>query len=163
VLAPLGRIAGLHHERLDGSGYHHGLTTAALPIPARVIAAADTFQTLTQERPHRASHTPAQAAERLVEEARAGRLDTDCARAVVEVAGHVPPPRRGGWPSGLSEREVEVLRLVARGLSNKQIAQTLMISRRTAEHHVQHVYAKIGHSTRASAALFAMEHDLLGR
>ena len=163
VLAPLGRIAGLHHERLDGSGYHHGLTAAALPIPARVIAAADTFQTLTQERPHRGPHTSAQAAERLVEEARAGRLDTDCVRAVVEVAGQAPAPRRGGWPSGLSDREVEVLRLVARGLSNKQIAQTLVISRRTAEHHVQHVYAKIGHSTRAAAALFAMEHDLLAR
>ena len=161
VLAPLGRIAGLHHERLDGSGYHHGLAAAGLPIPARVLAAADTFQTLTQDRPHRTVHTPAQAAERLVEEARAGRLDTDCVRAVVEAAGQAPAPARTGWPSGLSDREVEVLRLVARGLSNKQIAQTLVISRRTAEHHVQHVYAKIGHSTRAAAALFAMEHDLL--
>ena len=87
VLAPLGRIAGLHHERLDGSGYHHGLAAAAIPVSARLLAAADTFQTLTQDRPHRVAHAPAQAAERLAEEARAGRLDTDCVRAVVEAAG----------------------------------------------------------------------------
>lgn len=161
VLAPLGRLAGLHHERLDGSGYHHGLAGAAIPFPARVLAAADTFQTLTQDRPHRAAFSPAQAAERLAEDARAGRLDTDCVRAVVEAAGQPPTLARGTWPSGLSDREVEVLRLAARGLSNREIAQTLMISRRTAEHHVQHVYAKIGTSTRAAAALFAMEHDLL--
>jgi HD-GYP domain-containing protein (c-di-GMP phosphodiesterase class II)/DNA-binding CsgD family transcriptional regulator len=163
VLAPLGRIAGLHHERLDGSGYHHGLAAAAIPVPARVLAAADTFQAFTQDRPHRAAHAPARAAERLLEEARAGRLDTECVRAVVEAAGETPPPARTSWPGGLSDREVEVLRLVARGLSNKEIAQALVISRRTAEHHVQHVYAKIGTSTRAAAALFAMEHDLLPR
>ena len=161
VLAPLGRIAGLHHERLDGSGYHHGLAAAAIPLPARVLAAADTFQTLTQDRPHRAAQTPAQAAERLTEEARAGRLDHECVRAVVEAAGQTPGPARGTWPGGLTDREVEVLRLVARGLSNKEVAQTLVISRRTAEHHVQHLYAKIGVSTRAAAALYAMEHDLL--
>ena len=163
VLAPLGRIAGLHHERLDGSGYHHGFGAAAIPVPARLLAVADTFQTLTQDRPHRAAHAPAQAAERLAEEARAGRLDTDCVRAVVEAAGQPPAAARTSRPSGLSDREVEVLRLVARGLSNRQIADTLVISRRTAEHHVQHVYAKIGTSTRAAAALFAMEHDLLPR
>ncbi len=163
VLAQLGRIAGLHHERLDGSGYHHGLAAAAIPVSARVLASADTFQTLTQERPHRVAHSPALAAERLAEEARSGRLDTDCVRAVIEAAGQATAPARTSRPSGLSDREVEVLRLVARGLSNKQIAEALVISRRTAEHHVQHVYAKIGTSTRAAAALFAMEHDLLPR
>lgn len=161
VLAPLGRLAGLHHERLDGSGYPHGLTAAAIPTRARILAAADTFQTLTEDRPHRAAHTPEQAAECLAEEVGAGRLDPDCVRSVVEAAGQTPPLARPGRPCGLSEREVEVLRLVARGLSNKEIAQTLVIARRTAEHHVQHVYTKIGHSTRAAAALFAMEHDLL--
>ena len=161
VLAPLGRIAGLHHERLDGSGYHHGLAGAAIPVTARLLAAADTFQALTQDRPHRAAHAPAQAAERLADEVRTGRLDADCVRAVVEAAGQEATPARAGWPNGLSDREVEVLRLVARGLSNREVAQALVISRRTAEHHVQHVYAKIGTSTRAAAALFAMEHDLL--
>jgi DNA-binding NarL/FixJ family response regulator len=77
---------------------------------------------------------------------------------VLEVAGAPPPRARDTWPAGLSERVVEVLRLVSRGSSNKEIAATLVISPRTAEHHVQHIYGKIGASTRAAAAMFAMEH-----
>jgi len=161
VLEPLGRIAGLHHERLDGSGYHHGAVAAAIPMPARILAAADTFQAATQDRPHRPARAPGQAAEVLVSEAAAGRLDPDCARAVIAAAGQALPPMRSSRPAGLTDREVDVLRLVARGLSNREIAHRLVISRRTAEHHVQHVYGKIGTSTRAAAALFAMEHDLL--
>ena len=126
-----------------------------------MLAAADTFQTLTQDHPDRAAHPPERAAERMAEGARAGRFDTDSVRAVVKAAEEQPAPVRGNWPSGLGDREVEVLRLVAKGLSNPEVAQTLVISRRTAEHHVQHVYAKIGTSTRAAAALYAMEHDLL--
>jgi HD-GYP domain-containing protein (c-di-GMP phosphodiesterase class II) len=67
-LEPLGRIAGLHHERLNGSGYHHGLSAPAIPTPARILACADAFQTATQARPHRAAQTPEQAAERVVAE-----------------------------------------------------------------------------------------------
>ena len=89
------------------------------------------------------------------------RLDPECARAVIEAAGQQPARARSAWPEGLSEREVDVLRLVARGLSNRQIAAALVISPRTAEHHVQHIYAKIGASTRAAAAMFATEHGLL--
>ncbi|MGQ0735970.1 MAG: HD domain-containing phosphohydrolase [Acidobacteriota bacterium] len=161
VLEPLGRIAGLHHERLDGSGYHHGLSAQAIPMPARILAAADTYQTATQDRPHRAAQPPEQAADLVTKDAAAGRLDLDCVKAVVEAAGQVPSPMRSSWPAGLTDREVDVLRLVARGLSNKEIAHRLVISSRTAEHHVQHVYRKIGSSTRAAAALFAMEHDVL--
>jgi len=160
-LAPLGWIAGLHHERLDGSGYHHGVSAPALPVSARILAAADTFQTATQERPHRPARTTEQAAAHLTAEATAGRLDADCVAAVIEAAGQPRPRVRRDWPAGISEREVDVLRLLAHGLSNAQIADRLVISRRTAEHHVQHIYTKIGHSTRAGATLFAMEHDLL--
>lgn len=92
---------------------------------------------------------------------RAGRLDPECARAVIEVAGHRPPSRRELWPAGLSDREVDVIRLLTHGMSNRAIADALVISTRTAEHHVQHIYAKIGVSTRAGAAMFAMEHGLL--
>lgn len=160
VLAPLGRIAGYHHERLDGSGYHHGVAAGAIPIAARVLAAADMFQAVTQDRPYRPARTPAEAADLLAAESTAGRLDRQAAWAVIEAAGQTPPTRTSG-PAGLTDREVEVLRLVARGLSNRQVADRLVISRRTAEHHVQHIYGKIGASTRAAAALFAMEHDLL--
>ncbi|GAA2146603.1 HD domain-containing protein [Nocardioides koreensis] len=161
ILAPLGRIAGLHHERMDGSGYHHGLRGSAIPVPARVLAAAVAFRTATEHRPHRQARSPEEAAGHVMREAAAGGLDADCVAAVVDAAGQERPRVRRQWPAGLSDREVEVLRLVARGLSNHQIAARLVISRRTAEHHVQHIYAKIGHSTRAAAILFAMEHDLL--
>ena len=163
VLDPLARIAGLHHERLDGSGYPHRLSAEAIPLPARVLAAADCFQAATQDRPHRASLTIEAAAELVTSEARAGRLDADCVAAVVRASGQRPPRLRRDWPAGLSDREVDVLRLLCRGLTNAQIATQLVISRRTAEHHVQHIYAKIGHSTRAAATLFALEHDLVSR
>ena len=96
-------------------------------------------------------------------DADAGRLDRDAVGAVLDAAGHARPRSRDHLPAGLSEREVDVLRLVARGFSNRQVAQALSISPRTAEHHVQHVYTKIGVSSRAAAAVFAMEHDLLDR
>jgi HD-GYP domain-containing protein (c-di-GMP phosphodiesterase class II)/DNA-binding CsgD family transcriptional regulator len=158
VLAPLARTAGMHHERQDGSGYHRGAAGAQVPAAARVLAAADAFQAMTQDRPHRPRLAPEAAAAALTEEVRAGRLDPECARAVIAAAGQPPPKVRTGWPAGLSDREVEVLRLVARGLSNRAIASHLYISPRTAEHHVQHIYTKIGASTRAAAAMFAMEH-----
>jgi HD-GYP domain-containing protein (c-di-GMP phosphodiesterase class II)/DNA-binding CsgD family transcriptional regulator len=161
VLEPLARTAGMHHERLDGSGYHRGAAGAQVPAAARVLAAADAFQALTQDRPHRLGLAPEAAAAALTEQARAGRLDLECVRAVIEAAGQPAPKIRTVWPAGLSDREVEVLRLVARGLSNRAIAERLYISPRTAEHHVQHIYTKLGASTRAAAAMFAMEHGLL--
>lgn len=161
TLAPLAPVAGMHHERQDGGGYYHGSSGPQIPAAARILAAADAYQAMTQDRPHRAALSPEQAVESLRAEASAGRLDSECVRAVVEAAGHADVRVRTTWPAGLSDREVEVLRLVARGLSNRAIAKRLFISPRTAEHHVQHVYTKIGTSTRASAAVFAMEHDLL--
>src|SRR5438067_9184942 len=116
---------------------------------------------MTQARAHRPAATADRAAERLAEDARAGRLDPDAVRAVAEAAGRPAPTIRPPRPAGLTDRQLEVLRLVAQGLSNPQIADRLVISRRTAEHHVQDVYARIGVSSRAAAALYAMEHDLL--
>jgi DNA-binding CsgD family transcriptional regulator len=149
----------MHHERQDGSGYYRQATAAMIPNGARVLAAADAYQAMTQERPHRPALTPNAAAEQLSSEAAQGRLDAEAVRAILEVAGH--PPVRLTWPAGLSDREVQVLRLVARGHSNREIARLLWISPKTAGHHVQHIYAKIGVSTRAAAAMFAMEHDLV--
>jgi HD-GYP domain-containing protein (c-di-GMP phosphodiesterase class II) len=161
ALRPLARPAGMHHDRQDGSGYHHGASGGEIPISSRVIAAADALQAMTQDRPHRSPRSLDAAAEMLITEATDGRLDPDCVRALLDAAGHLTTAVRTAWPGGLSNREVEVIRLVARGLSNKEIAARLFISRRTAEHHVQHAYAKIGVSTRAAAALFAMEHGLM--
>jgi HD-GYP domain-containing protein (c-di-GMP phosphodiesterase class II) len=160
-IAELAPIAGAHHERLDGSGYHRQLAGGGLDVCARVLAAADAFQAMTQPRAYRSPLASEQAAGALAAEARAGRLDPDAVRAVSEAAGHAKyalAPRR---PAGLTDRQVQVLRLLAAGLSNPQIAKRLVISRRTAERHVQDVYARIGVSSRAAAALFAMEHGLL--
>ena len=162
ALAPMAVIAGGHHERLDGSGYHRGCRGPELAPAARVLAAADAFQAMTQPRPHRADMGPAQAAETLEREAHAGRLDADAVAAVLESAGRPEVRRRHDLrPGGLTDREIEVLRLVAAGCTNPDIGHRLGISRRTAEHHVQHIYTKIGVSTRAAATLFALEHDLL--
>jgi DNA-binding NarL/FixJ family response regulator len=155
-------LAGTHHERMDGSGYHRGCSAAQIPMAARVLAAADAFRAMTQARPHRDAVTVEDALQRLRGDARAGRHDLDAVKAVVDAAGGSAQSSAGLRPAGLSEREVEVLRLVAGRLSNREIARRLVVSPRTAEHHVQHIYAKIGASSRASAALFAMEHGLLG-
>jgi HD-GYP domain-containing protein (c-di-GMP phosphodiesterase class II) len=155
-------IAGMHHERLDGSGYHRGSRARDQPTTVRVLQAADSFHAMTQARPHREALTPEQAADELGREARTGLLDSDCVGAVLEEAGQSRPRRRRDLrPAGLSERELDVLRLVAEGCSNPEIAERLVISRRTAEHHVQHIYAKLGVSSRAAVALFALEHDLI--
>jgi HD-GYP domain-containing protein (c-di-GMP phosphodiesterase class II) len=162
ALEPLASLAGMHHERLNGSGYHRGCKAQQIPLAARILATADAYHAMTQPRAHRAALDPAQAAEELAKDSRAGLLDSDAVTAVLEVAGQRRPSRRPDLrPGGLSEREVEVLRLIAHGCSNHQIAERLVISRRTAEHHVQHIYAKIGNSSRPAAAIFALEHDLL--
>ncbi|HEY3110452.1 MAG TPA: HD domain-containing phosphohydrolase [Chloroflexota bacterium] len=161
ALASVGTIAVLHHERLDGSGYHRGFPAQLQPPPARLLAAADVYHALREPRPHRPARSGDQAAEELKREARAGRLCPDAVAGVLAAAGHRVRPARREWPGGLSDREVEVLRLLARGLSNRQIAERLVVSERTVHHHVEHVYDKIDVSTRAGATLFAMQHDLL--
>ena len=163
ALAPLAALAGMHHERLDGSGYHRACRARELPPAARILAAADAFQAMTQARPHRA----ALSSSARVRSSRARRAPAAWTRtpwrAVLEIAGARRPARRRAdlRPAGLSEREVEVVRLVAAGCSNPEVAERLVISRRTAEHHVQNVYAKLGVSSRAAVALFAVQHQLV--
>jgi HD-GYP domain-containing protein (c-di-GMP phosphodiesterase class II) len=157
-LARLGAIAGAHHERLDGSGYHRGVAGAAIAPPARLLAAADAFHAMGEPRPHRPALAAAEAARILAQDAGTGRLDADAVTAVLEEAGEPVP--RIERPAGLTEREAEVLALLARGLQTKQVAHALGISVKTADRHVQNVYGKIGVSTRAGATLFAMEHGL---
>lgn len=161
ALAKLAQIAALHHERLDGSGYYRGVPATLLPLHARLLAAADVFHAMTERRPHRPALTAEAAAEQLQAEASAGRLDTDAVHAVLAAAGRQSSLPKRTWPAGLSEREVEVLRLAAQGLSNRQIAAKLIIAEKTVGHHIQHIYNKINVSTRAGATLFALQHDLL--
>jgi HD-GYP domain-containing protein (c-di-GMP phosphodiesterase class II) len=159
-LAALAEVAAAHHERLDGSGYPRGLAGGALSPEARILAAADAYQAMTEPRPHRPAGSPEDAARQLREDVSRGRLDRDAVDAVLGASGHRVPRRRDG-PAGLTQREVEVLALLARGLSNKAIAAQLVVSPKTVGHHVEHIYRKIGCSTRAAASLFAMQHGLL--
>jgi DNA-binding CsgD family transcriptional regulator len=125
-----------------------------------VLGAADAYASMRQPRPHRPARLAEEAAAELRAEVRAGRLDGPAVDAVLEAAGHRLPRRREGL-AGLTAREAEVLVLLARGLSNKQIAERLVITPKTAGNHVEHIYAKIGAFSRAAAALFAVQHGLL--
>jgi len=160
ALAPLGTLAALHHERLDGSGYPRALSGDAISPAGRILAAADVYQALIESRPHRPARSPEAAATELRAEVTARRFDGDAADAVLRAAGH-RVRRRKERPSGLTSREVEVLRLIACGLSNKEIASTLHVSSKTAGSHIEHIYTKIGASNRAQATLFAMRHGLM--
>ncbi len=160
ALRPLGAIAVQHRERLDGSGYPHGLAGAAISRPARLLGAADAYQAMREPRPYRGALSPEEAAAALRADVTAGRLDSEAVEAVLGAAGHRIRRRREG-PAGLTSREVEVLGHLARGLTNKDIAACLSISRKTVANHIEHIYTKIGTSTRAAAGLFATKHGLL--
>jgi len=163
ALRASGEAAGLHHERIDGSGYHRGLPAAALPPGARLLAAAEAYQSMIEVRAWRPAFGPGQAAGELRREVADGKLDRRAVDAVLVAAGHHSRPGRSerGWPAGLTDREVDALRLLARGNSNKQIAAALHISEATVHTHLINVYGKIAVKTRAGATLFALEHDLV--
>jgi HD-GYP domain-containing protein (c-di-GMP phosphodiesterase class II) len=160
MLAQLGAIAASHHERLDSSGYHRALGATAIPMPPRLIAAADAYHAMTEPRAYR----PAMPAESVAKELRgavaSGHLDSEAADAVLAAAGHKRRKRRSG-PGGLTPREIEVLTLIARGASNRQVAHALNITPKTAGTHIERIYTKIGASTRATATLYAVQHGLL--
>ena len=153
-------VAAAHHERLDGSGYPLGAAGAALAPHARLLAAADVYHALREPRPHRPARDAVDAAEILRQQARESRLDAHAVEAVLLAAGH--PSRRPSHPAGLTGREVEVLRLLAGGGSNREIARALTISEKTVRNHVEHIYAKAGVSNRTGAGLFALEHGITG-
>ncbi len=157
LFKPLARLAGLHHERVDGSGYFRGIDGASLDRPARVLAAADACAELLEERPGRDALSPDEAAIELEKEA----LDRDAVSAVLQVAGAKRTSLDRPRPAGLTKREIEVLRLLARGSTLNEIAKQLVISPSTAHTHAAHIYEKAAISTRAGAALFAMENGLL--
>lgn len=161
ALAKLGGLASLHHERLDGSGYHRGLPSASQSLAARILSAADVYHSLTEPRPYRSAFEPEAAAREVQSQVRAGKLDGDAVNYVLSAAGHRVNKARKEMVAGLSERELDVLRLLSRGLTIKQMAAQLSISEKTVDSHIQHIYNKIGVSTRAGATMFAMENNLL--
>jgi HD-GYP domain-containing protein (c-di-GMP phosphodiesterase class II) len=159
-LARIGAIASLTNERSDGSGYHRGLAGAAIPVTGRLLAAACAYCAMIEPRPHRPALTAKQAIDELRSDVRTGHLDTNAVAAVLDAAGQPRGKRRSG-PAGLTPREIEVLTLIARGASTRQVAQRLSITPKTAETHIERIYTKTGASTRSTATLFAMQHGLL--
>ena len=159
-LSALAPVAGAHHERLDGSGYHRGASGAELTLPAR---AARRRRRLPRDVRAAAAPRAARAGAggrgaRPRRRAPAGSTPTRSPRCV-EAAGQRAP--RLERPAGLTEREAEVVGMLAAGLQTKQVARALGISVKTADRHIQNAYRKIGVSTRAAATLFAMEHGLV--
>ena len=161
VLAPLGALGSAHHERLDGSGYHRGLAGSSLSGTARLLAAANAWCALTEARPHRPQMTEAEAAAELTTQAKAGLFDRKAVDAVLTAAGQKGARARRAASVTLSEREIEVLRLLSRGGTNAAIADELGLSPKTVERHVTHIYDKLGVTTRAGAAIYALENGLL--
>jgi len=161
ALAPVAEIAAAAHERIDGSGYHQHRAGKSLNLPARLLAAADVAFAMSEHRPHRAALAPDDLARELVAEAQAGRLDAtavDAVLASIGVANRVAPVA----PHGLSGRELEVSRLLARGKTNKEIGVLLGISPRTVQNHVSHIFDKLRVHSRAGAAIWLVEHELVG-
>jgi HD-GYP domain-containing protein (c-di-GMP phosphodiesterase class II) len=160
-LAPLGRLAAAHAERADGSGYPRGLDATGLGPAEQVLAAADVWVALAERRAHRAALDRADAVAVMRDEVRAGRLCADAVEAILAAAGE-RGERTGERepPAGLTEREIEVLRLLALGLTNRRIAAELGIAPKTVGHHVERAYRKAGVHTRAGATLFAVEHGI---
>ena len=150
-----------HHERLDGTGYHRYAKAADLSPAARILAAAEAFQTAREARPYRPALNDAAAAAKLRSAVREGKLCSEAVEAVLTCAGQ--PARRAAPErlAGLTPREIEVLRLIAAGDTAKEAARKLEIAPKTADHHIQNLYSKIGVSTRAGAALYALERGLM--
>ncbi len=160
-LAAIGVLAGAHHERVDGSGYHRGTGGPALDQSARILAVADSYGAMREARPYRPALDAGAAEEELLREVADGRLEAEAVDAVMAAAGHRVKQRPRDLPSGLTQRELEILLVLVRGKSNQEIADSLHISPKTVGHHVEHVYEKTGVRSRAAATLWAFEHDLV--
>jgi HD-GYP domain-containing protein (c-di-GMP phosphodiesterase class II) len=147
-------VATKHEERIDGSGYPRGLAGGELTAQDRLLAAAVAYHQLLEQ-----PLDSGDAANQLRQEARAGHLDADSVEAVLAAAGH-RVSRRSTASAGLTTREIEVLRLVAQGRSNREIATELFIAEKTARNHVERLYAKLGVNNRTQATLAAIDRGL---
>jgi HD-GYP domain-containing protein (c-di-GMP phosphodiesterase class II) len=157
-------LVAAHHERVDGRGYYRGLSGDQIPVGARVIAVADAFDELAHATPDHDAMDP-QVALETVQEETGHALWPDAVNALAQELGAADAPaarrRSAMQPAGLTEREIDILRMLSRGLSRHEIAEELVISEHTVRHHLEHIYSKIGVGTRVAAVLFAVEHDLV--
>ena len=158
-LSDLAADAGAHHERLDGSGYYRQLSGGQIPIGGRIIAIADRFAILSNSDGEPDKEGALAALKPLI----GTELDPDCYAALCAVQGGRPAGRqlRPKSPGNLTEREVEVLRLVSAGNTNREIARVLVLSGKTVEHHIEHIFNKLGVTSRTAASVFALQNGLV--
>ncbi|MBI4328850.1 MAG: HD domain-containing protein, partial [Chloroflexi bacterium] len=144
ALQPVAAVAGMHHEWLNGQGYHQGLFQAGIPTAARIVAVTDAYLELAHAGPGRRGVGADEALSLMQQQVRT-RFDPACFEALAaEVRSTAPQPsRRQEWPKDLTEREVDVLRLVSQGLSRREVAQQLVVSEHTVRHHLESIYGKI--------------------
>ncbi len=161
AFSALAHIVGQHHERLDGSGYHRNAPVASLNLSSKILAAAEAYKNKIEARPHRQALSPKAVAEALKLEMRQGKLDATATSAVLAAAGHVVR-QQSNLPNGLTAREYDVLRAIAKGQTMKEIARELGLSPKTVDNHTQSIFSKISVKTRGAAILFAIEHGLCG-
>jgi HD-GYP domain-containing protein (c-di-GMP phosphodiesterase class II) len=161
-LRRIGLLASTHHERMDASGYHRAVGGTMLSSGARILAVADAYSAMVQPRPYREPLSEAEVVRQLQAEAADGHLDPIATDAVLTAAGQHVSHSRAGEPDGLTPREKQVVALLSQGMPNKGIARELGISPKTVSNHVEHVYTKLGVSNRTGAAMYAMEHGMVG-
>jgi HD-GYP domain-containing protein (c-di-GMP phosphodiesterase class II) len=167
VLAPVVPLVANHHERFDGQGYYRGLAGAQIPLGARILAVADRYDELCHDSPDQSALDMEQALKQMRAEV-GGALCPDAFAALTQTLHIERTPTSGerkrpaqGWPAGLTDREVEILRLLAKGLRQREMAEQLVLSEHTVRHHLEHMYTKMGVNTRVGATMYAVEHDLL--
>jgi HD-GYP domain-containing protein (c-di-GMP phosphodiesterase class II) len=160
-LARAGQLAGMHHERVDGRGYHRGTRAAAQSIAGRLLATADVYTAMRQARADRPAVDPEHAVAELRRMAGDGEFDLTAVNAVLAAAGDKGRPVRRRWPANLTDREVDVLRRIAVGGSIRAAAADLHLAPKTVDFHLQNIYSKVGVTSRAAAALFAIQNDPL--
>jgi HD-GYP domain-containing protein (c-di-GMP phosphodiesterase class II) len=166
AFAAAGELVATHHEQPDGGGYPRGVRGEQIPVGARVLAVADAFDELTHTRPDGPALSNSEAVDVLRRDS-GTRFDASALSALMRLlqlpdsSASLAPPVKRQWPADLTDREVEVLRLLATGANRREIAQQLVVSEHTVRHHLEHIYAKIDVRTRVEATLFALEHELL--
>jgi HD-GYP domain-containing protein (c-di-GMP phosphodiesterase class II) len=160
-LQELAQAAAATHEWINGQGYHRQLIGEQIPLNGRILAVADTYAQLTQQQGDQVEPTDALREMRPLV---GTQFDRSCYNALTasltsahRVKRTAPERRQLG---DLTEREAEVLRLLAQGQSNPQIAKALVITRKTVEHHLEHIYNKIGVTCRTSAVVYAVQHGI---
>jgi HD-GYP domain-containing protein (c-di-GMP phosphodiesterase class II) len=158
TLSPYAEMVGNHQERLNGSGYYRGLRSPNISLGSRIIAVADRLDELTHDSPGKPAISVAAAVDLLSKD---DGLDAAIIGALRQAVSDKPGITERPYPAGLTQREVEVLRLAARGLTRAQIGSALHITENTVRHHLEHIYGKTGTRSRVTATLFAIENDLV--